>query len=522
MAVALGLMAGVALGEGVEQWGVFEAALKGPGAGNPFLDVRFGATFSDGTHSHDVDGFYDGGGVYRVRFMPEAAGGWHYVTRSNVAALDGKTGMFTVTAATGNDHGPVRVHATYHFAYADGTPFWEIGTTSYSWCHQSDALEEATLRTLAGSPFNKIRMCVLPQNYPDSRPVRFPFAGTPPRHWDYTRFNPEFFQHLEKRVGQLRDLGIEADLILFHPYGKEWGFDTMDAATDDRYVRYMVARFAAYRNVWWSMANEYDFMHAKSNTDWDRLFHVVQESDPYGHLRSIHNGAVIYNNAQPWVTHASIQNGSAAEEPGRAELYRDVWRKPVVYDEVKYEGNITQRWGQLTGEEMVNRFWAGTVAGTYVGHSECLRGADGGMWLNEGVALRGESPPRLAFLRKVLEEAPADGIEPIDKWQDSNMGGQPGEYYLLYFGAATPGSWLFELPKNGVSEGMRFKVDVIDTWGMTIKPVDGEFVTRKKDNYTFVDGKERAVTLPSRPWLALRIRRVDGKAAGAAMGGDEP
>ncbi len=76
-----------------------------------------------------------------------------------------------------------------------------------------------------------------------------------------TRFNPAFFRHLEKRVGQLRELGIEADLILFHPYDKgHWGFDRMDAAADDRYLRYVVARLAAYRNVWWSLANEYDFM----------------------------------------------------------------------------------------------------------------------------------------------------------------------------------------------------------------------------------------------------------------------
>ena len=31
------------------------------------------------------------------------------------------------------------------------------------------------------------------------------------------------------------------------------------AAVDDRYLRYVVARLAAYRNVWWSLANEYDF-----------------------------------------------------------------------------------------------------------------------------------------------------------------------------------------------------------------------------------------------------------------------
>ena len=93
------------------------------------------------------------------------------------------------------------------------------------------------------------------------------------------------------------------------------------------------------------------------------------------------------------------------------------------------------------------------------------------------------------------------------------MGGQAGEYYLLYFGKGTPTSWLFELYKDRIKDGMRFKVDVIDTWDMTVTPIDGEFVTKKKDNYHFVDEKGRAVPLPGKPYMAVRIRRVpDAKA----------
>src|SRR5262249_5778015 len=149
--------------------------------------------------------------------------------------------------------------------------------------------------------------------------------------WDFTRFNPAFFRHLEKRVGQLRDLGVEADLILFHPYDKgHWSFDRMPAAADDTYVRYVVARLGAYRNVWWSLANEFDFLEKKKEADWDRLFQVVVKADPYGHLRSIHNGTRLYNHTRPWVTHVSLQNGSAVADFGRALLYRHVYNNPVA------------------------------------------------------------------------------------------------------------------------------------------------------------------------------------------------
>src|SRR2546426_11070024 len=100
------------------------------------------------------------------------------------------------------------------------------------------------------------------------------------------------------------------------------------------------------------MANEFDFTKEKTWADCDRYFKVVMETDPHDHLRSIHNARLIYDNNKPWVTHASIQNGSAVEDFGRAILYRDVYAKPVVFDEVKYEGDIPERWGNISAEEM--------------------------------------------------------------------------------------------------------------------------------------------------------------------------
>ena len=52
-----------------------------------------------------------------------------------------------------------------------------------------------------------------------------------------------------------------------HPYDR-WGFSIMNAEEDDLYWNYIVARFSAYRNVWWSLANEYDLMPAKKQADW--------------------------------------------------------------------------------------------------------------------------------------------------------------------------------------------------------------------------------------------------------------
>jgi hypothetical protein len=501
----------------VEQWGVFQVSLNGPTNGNPFTDVQFSARFYQGDQSVDTDGFYDGQGIYRVRFMPETQGEWHYLTQSSSAQLNGRTGVLMVTPPSPANHGPVRVAHIYHFAYADGTPYEELGTTCYGWIHQSQALQEETLRTLAAAPFNKLRMCVFPKWYDwnTNEPVLYPYEGIPPRTWDCTRFNPEFFQHLERRILDLQQLGIQADVILFHPYdGGHWGFDRMPAMADDLYLRYLTARLSAYRNVWWSLANEWDFMKQKEESDFVRFGELVSAHDPYHHLLSIHNGSKLFNNTLPWITHASIQNGMAVDSPASAELYRDVYRKPVVYDEVKYEGNIPRRWGNLTAQELVFRFWNGVVAGTYVGHGETFLSPDSILWWSKGGVLKGESPARLAFLRKVLDDAPPEGIDPVDKWQNAEYGGQPGKYYLIYFGKQSLRSWKFLLPKPPAASGpslsndAQFTADVLDTWDMTVTPAPGVFTLGHKTDYGWGDKDDRSIELPGKPYIAIRIKRV--------------
>jgi len=129
----------------VERWGTLELSFTGPANGNPFLDVELSAVFRQGGREQLVPGFYDGDGVYKIRFMPDTVGDWTYETRSGAPALHGKRGTFTAVQPAPGNHGPVSVRNTYHFGYGDGTPFWQVGTTSYAWIHQSAALQEQTL-----------------------------------------------------------------------------------------------------------------------------------------------------------------------------------------------------------------------------------------------------------------------------------------------------------------------------------------------------------------------------------------
>jgi hypothetical protein len=204
----------------------------------------------------------------------------------------------------------------------------------------------------------------------------------------------------------------------------------------------------------------------------------------------------------------SIQNGSAVADFGRAVLLRDPYRKPVVFDEVKYEGDIELRWGNLSAEEMVHRFWQAAIAGTYASHGETYRHKDDVLWWSKGGVLHGRSPARIAFLRKLLEEGPRDGLEPIDKWQDARTAGKKGEYYLVYFGKEKPREWPVALPAAGLKGRVKLSVEVVDTWEMTVTPVKEVFEASPQGKYLYTSEKPFVVRLPGKPWMALRIRKA--------------
>lgn len=495
----------------VERWGIFELTLGGPSEGNPFLDVSVTAKFTKGEKETVVTGFYDGGGRYIARFMPDETGIWTYETLSNVDCLNKVKGEFKCTEPSQENHGPVKVYNEHHFCYSDDTPYFPFGTTCYAWTHQGDELEMQTIETLKNAPFNKIRMCVFPKNYDKNvnDPQYFPFEGTAPKGWDFTRFNPEFFRHLEERLKALLEMGIEADLILFHPYDKgRWGFDNMGEKTDEFYLKYIVARLSSFRNIWWSMANEYDYMLEKTGDDWEKLFLTLVAADPYGRLRSIHNGDILYDHWKDYVTHASIQIGSSIE---KYRLLRDAYKKPVIYDEVGYEGNLTQRWGCLKAEELVQKFWLAIVSGTYMTHGETFNHPQEIIWWAKGGRLYGQSPERIAFLRRILEESHIEGLDFIDKWWILNAAGVKGDFYLYYFGTEKPKEWVFELPAMGteIPAGTKFQVDVIDTWNMTITPVKELFEITDRGRYTYVCSYNPKVELPGREYMALRITKAN-------------
>jgi hypothetical protein len=211
----------------------------------------------------------------------------------------------------------------------------------------------------------------------------------------------------------------------------------------------------------------------------------------------------------------SIQDETPVQNPGAAAMLRNIYQKPVICDEVGYEGNLKSRWGRYSPEEMTFLVWNGVMGGTYVTHGECYQynekndtifWAKGGDW-------RGSSWKRITFLRNIVETCPTQ-LSLADIGRD-NMTASAGDgYYLVYFGKQVNDSWIFNLPaKNGSNKklvaGKNFKVEIIDTWDMTCQEVPGIFETGKENDYRLYDKDFRKVRLPLKPYIALRITEVN-------------
>ena len=499
----------------VNRWDVFEISLEGPSNGNPFTQQRLQGIFTGKNESVVTEGFYDGNGIYKIRFMPSFPGRYSFILKGSF--LDSTlSGRFVVNEASEKNHGPVRTANTYHFSYEDGTTYHPVGTISHGWHLKYDGDIAASLKALKSSGFNKVRFSIFPRHneYNLDDPQYFPYEGTPMSthvlnaenakeyngesegsHFDFAKFNTEYFRHLESCIVELGKAGIEADLVLFHPYDR-WGFSTMSDKQNDLYLSYVTNRLACYHNVWWSLADGWDVDQHKTLKDWEHYADLLVRRDPYHHLRSIHNYREIYDSTRPWITHASIHVDDLYKCAENTDHFRIRFHKPIVMDDLGSEGDLPSGWGSLSAQDLTRRFWETAMRGGYPGHSETYLEDPEHIWSEHGTILRGESWQRAVFLRHILDEVPGYGLAPMDGVDcvacapEAEFNEPIKTQYLYYFSFLRPSYREFH-----VDDTTDYVVEIIDTYAMTIKRAG------------IYHGKFR-VDLPCKPYLAVRLRKA--------------
>ena len=71
----------------VAKYDVFEVTLSGKTEGNPFVDYTITGVFTGEKEEVKAEGFYDGEGVYKVRFMPSYEGSYRYSIPEAIAMI---------------------------------------------------------------------------------------------------------------------------------------------------------------------------------------------------------------------------------------------------------------------------------------------------------------------------------------------------------------------------------------------------------------------------------------------------
>ncbi|UGQ13442.1 DUF5605 domain-containing protein [Yinghuangia sp. ASG 101] len=114
-------------------------------------------------------------------------------------------------------------------------------------------------------------------------------------------------------------------------------------------------------------------------------------------------------------------------------------------------------------------------------------------------------PARVAFPRRITEEGPGGAFDPAPMSLDFPRVGSGDDYFLGYFGSFRPLFRTVRLPRD-----RRYRVDVIDTWNMTVTPLPGTY-----------SGTVR-VDLPGREFIALRISSPTPQRHRPAAAGGRP
>ena len=129
-----------------------------------------------------------------------------------------------------------------------------------------------------------------------------------------------------------------------------------------------------------------------------------------------------------------------------------------------------------------------------------------------GGPLQGESWKRIGFMRDVLDALPHP-LQLCDSSWDPHTSPAGENYLMVYLGKEVKSEWEFNLPVRNagyprLKEGTRFKVEILDTWNMTVTECPVVFETGAPANYRIFDKKNRRVRLPGKPYLLLRITEV--------------
>lgn len=311
---------------------------------NPYQTVEIRAEFrSPRHHTFLLPAFWDGGRRMVIRFTPTEPGGWDFRITSNLDTYNGKTGQFTATESEAP--GFIRTANMHHFAYTGGdgnTPHLWMGDTLMRAAFVDDTPFRQFVDARASQSFTHIRVSATGEA--DDLTKAFPTPDAP---------DIAYFRRLDDRLRYIGQKGMTIDLVLagggncLRRLFPDWG-------QRQRFVRYLIARYAALNITWGGVE---DFEDYDDGRDLLReIGTLLKQEDPYQHPRStgarVTSAPLLDDGWMDFVTEESADDAVGAIEH---QLYS------VPFVNMAFAGKPGAK-----GAEFRNRLWNAAMNGQYV------------------------------------------------------------------------------------------------------------------------------------------------------------
>jgi hypothetical protein len=457
----------------IPHYATHDFSFNAPIAGNPF-DVALTGHFTGPNGERiTIPGFYDGGGVWKIRFSPTAPGKWTMRTVSPAAALDGRADASIECIANPHPHirkGGLRVDPAhpYHFVHEDGSRYFLLGYEA-DWLWGVGDRMHVLIDQLSARGFNHVLVNVYgydtswspgkKHEFDFGPPSIYPWEGANERP-DHAHLNPSFFQHYDRMIRALQDKGIVAHIML-KVYNKKVKWPEKWSVDEERYFRYLAARYQAFQNVVWDFAKE--SYNEKDEALQSRLTDIVRGADAYHRLFTAHDDD-LYSWSPDWNRNLDFRTDQQHSDFGESIAFERSLRKwPILNSEFGYERGVDKFPTYRTEhdwQEQLRRGYLVYFAGGY------------GVYYYHNTAWDVFKPepeppgmPRFQQLRQILEPLPYWRMEPSNELA---FGGPclalRGEAYAFYVEGSRLTANLSQLAGAARAEW-------IDTWTGAREPV---------------------------------------------------
>jgi len=415
-----------------------------------------------------IPGFYTGDNSWKIRFSPTKVGEWSITTHSEVIELDEQhIKLECITNKNENVYGGLQVDPEnpHHFIYEDGTRWFPMGYEA-NWLFAMDMdVSDNSLPTLnpfldklSNYGFNLILINTWAYDTEWRKgktadddygpPLLFPWEGSHESP-DYNRFNLDYWEHFDQVIDALYQRGMIAHLY-FKVHNKLVNWPKPGSAQDDLFYRWIIARYAAYPNIIWSLSKEAQYERSYYNKV-ERLKYI-RSIDSYKRLLTVHDDRHTYDRGHydELVDFRSSQEHSDIHATMLQQLASNAW--PVLNVESGYEhgpkGLNDKTYGRSnTPEQVIDAIWKIQMAGVYNAYYYTFAAWD--------IIRPEDNPPGYEYVKNFT-----DFFSKTHYWllksADSlvNYGyclANPGNEYIVFQDRASP----FKLTLSGLSEPLQ-------------------------------------------------------------------